>query len=50
MDFARDGKVGRRTVLSGALGAGLVAASGISVVGCSPAEAEPLTVGGLAVT
>src|SRR5687767_1923296 len=50
MDFVGDGKFDRRTVLSGALGAGFVAATGLSVVGCSPAEGEPLTVGGLAVT
>lgn len=38
----------RRSVLTGALGLGAVAATGL--VGCSPAEAGPLTVGGLAVT
>jgi NitT/TauT family transport system substrate-binding protein len=40
----------RRSVLTGALGLGAVAATGMSLGGCSPAEAEPLTVGGLAVT
>ncbi|MFL6733193.1 MAG: ABC transporter substrate-binding protein [Sphingomicrobium sp.] len=38
----------RRQVLGGALGAGVVAATGLG--GCSPAKAEALTVGGLAVT
>jgi len=45
-----DGKFDRRAVLGGALGAGLVAATGLSVSGCSTAEAKALTVGGLAVT
>jgi NitT/TauT family transport system substrate-binding protein len=40
----------RRSVLAGMLGAGAVAAAGLSLAGCSTGEAEPLTVGGLAVT
>jgi len=41
----------RRSVLAGALGAGVAAATaGIPLAGCTPAEAAPLTVGGLAVT
>jgi NitT/TauT family transport system substrate-binding protein len=41
----------RRNLLGGVLGTGLVAASGLSLGGCSTAaEAKPLTVGGLAVT
>jgi NitT/TauT family transport system substrate-binding protein len=46
--FGRD--IDRRSVLAGAFGAGVVMAAGISVASCSSAKAEPLTVGGLAVT
>ena len=53
MQFSDSGSghaLDRRALLSGALGAGMVAATGISLAGCSSAEAKPLTVGGLAVT
>jgi len=53
MEFSHRGlgrEVDRRTMLGAALGAGAVAASGLSLSGCSSAEAKPLTVGGLAVT
>lgn len=45
-----DGKLDRRTMLGGAVGLGLVTATGLSTSGCSTAEAKALTVGGLAVT
>jgi NitT/TauT family transport system substrate-binding protein len=43
-------EVDRRSVLAGVLGAGAIAATGMSLAGCSSADAERLTVGGLAVT
>jgi len=51
MDSSRSGaglELDRRQLLGGAVGVGALALTGLS--GCSPAGAEPLNVGGLAVT